>query len=147
MRLQAKWGIITNPMAISKDNSGSTLIENISKEELANKIDGKIKDAGRYYYKSDKNKTILRKFSQLTYKAYKIEPIEKNDAEYSDEELKILLRDYDKEFKKPLKQMLIEYYRLEHNPEIRIEETLLENLGFKPCGQCYNKSIGLQFTL
>jgi len=52
--------------------------------------------------------------------------------------VKDLLKKYDNEFKKPLKKMLIEYYRLKHNPEIRMEGEVLELLGFKPCAFCHD---------
>jgi len=137
-RLQARWGIVTNPKAINRDNSGSTIIENLTIEELEEKIDGLIKEAGRFYYKSDKNKKILKRFSKLTFIAYKkYDDIYNNDTGYSDEEVKQLLKHYDKEYKKPLKKYLIEYYRLKHNPEIKMEGYLLDKLGFNPCRFCY----------
>lgn len=144
MRLQARWGIVTNPNAINRDNSGTTEIENLTIEELESKIDLKIKEAGRFYYYSAKNKTILHKFSKYSFLAFKMEPISNNDTEYSDLEIKELLRVYDNEFKKPLKKMLIEYYRLKHNPEIKMEGEILEQLGFRPCGDCYNKYNNLE---
>ncbi|MBL0737638.1 hypothetical protein JI750_12100 [Flavobacterium sp. GN10] len=61
MRLKLKWGIETNPNAILIRNSGSTEVENLSIEELENKIDLIIKNAGKFYYDSEKNKTILSK--------------------------------------------------------------------------------------
>jgi hypothetical protein len=137
-RLQARWGIVTNPKAINRDNSGSTMIENLTIEELEEKIDGLIKEAGRFYYKSDKNKDILRRFSKFTFIAYKDDEIYKNDTRYSDEEVKQLLKHYDKEYKRPLKKYLIEYYRLKLNPEIKMEGYLLERLGFNPCGHCHD---------
>ena len=137
MRMEAKWGIKVNPQAIVFENSGVTEIENISIGDIEQKIDQKIKDAGRFYYKSDKNKLLLGKFSKYTFLAYKNEPIRENNTEYSDIEIKTFLKEYDKTFKKPLKKMLIEYYRLKHNPDIQMEGYLLEGLGFKTCGHCY----------
>ena len=142
--LQARWGIITNPNAISRDNSGTTETKELTIEELEKSIDEKIKEAGRFYYQSNKNKTILHKFSKFTSCAYKPDPIRNNDTQYSDTEIKELLRLYDNEFKKPLKRMLIEYYRLKHNPEIKMEGQILEKIGFKPCGHCYNGRINIE---
>jgi len=137
-RLQAKWGIVTNPNAISIDNSGHTEIENISIQELEEKIDSKLKEAGRFYSQDNKHKIILKRFSKFTFLAYKSEKIENNGTGYSDSDVKDLLKKYDTEFKKPLKKMLIEYYRLKHNPEIRMEGDILEQLGFKPCAFCHD---------
>jgi len=137
-RLLARWGIVTNPRAINKFNSGTTIVENLTLEELEPRIDSLIKEAGRFYYKSDKNKAILKEFSKNTYLAYKVEAIQYNYTGYSDEEIKQLLKYYDEEFKKPLKKYLIEYYRLKFNPEIKMEGYLLERLGFNPCGLCHD---------
>jgi len=50
------------------------------------------------------------------------------------------LRMYDEKFKKPVKDLLIEYYRLLHNPEMTFSGTLLDKLNFRPCGHCMNDS-------
>lgn len=143
MRLQARWGIQTNPKAISRVNSGTTEIEINTIEELENQIDMKIKEAGRFYYMNEKNKIILKRFSKYTFIAYKGDPIYNNDTPYSDEEIRDLLKDYDNRFKRPIKKMLIEYYRLKHNPDIKMEGEILEQLGFKPCGHCFNEAISI----
>lgn len=138
MRLQARWGIETNPKAINRDNSGSTVVDNFTIEELEEKINGLIKAAGRFYYKNGKNTEILKRFSKYTYLAYKKDDIYNNNTGYSDEEVKELLRYYDEEFKRPLKKYLIEYYRLKFNPDIKMEGYFLEKLGFHPCGHCHD---------
>jgi hypothetical protein len=137
MRLKAKYGIETNPQAINKDNSGNTAIKNETIEEIETRIDGLIKNAGRFYYASDKNKKILSRFSKWTFLAYKTDPIDGNETGYSDEEVRKLLKEYDETYKRPLKSNLIEYYRLKFNPEIKMEGYFLEKLGFKSCGHCY----------
>lgn len=136
MHLQARWGIITNPRAISRENSGSSMMDNYSIEDLEEKIDGLIKEAGRFYYHSSKNKTILSKFSKMTYLANSTSKLSSNNTGFSDQEVKNLLRDYNNEYKKPLKNLLIEYYRLKLNPEIQMQGYLLENLGFVECRHC-----------
>lgn len=136
-RLHARWGIITNPQAINIANSGSVKFENIKIEELEKRIDGRIKAAGRFYYKSEKNKTILHRFSKLTFLAKIEDPIKINDTGYNDDEVKTLLNEYDLTFKQPLMSDLVEYYRLKLNPEIIMEGLLLFRLGFKSCGHCH----------
>ena len=137
MRLGLRWGINTNPNSITINNSGSTEIENLTIEELEQKIDFTIKEAGKFYYQNEKNKSILHKYSKFTYLAYKSDDIQNNNTIYSDDEIKELLRQYDEEFKKPLKRMLIEYYRLKYNPDINFDGFILEKLGFKECGHCH----------
>jgi hypothetical protein len=137
-RLQARWGIVTNPTEINKDNSGPSLIENLSIDEMDKKIEKLIKDAGRFYYKNEKNKKILNRFSKFTFLADIDEEINNNNTGFSDQEVKQILKFYDEEFKKPLKKYLIEYYRLKFNPEIEMEGFLLERLGFNKCGLCFS---------
>ena len=70
-RLHLRWGIKTNPKAISAENSGIKEIDNIDIQELEKRIDLLIKDAGRYYYDTNKNTAILHRFSKYTFLAYK----------------------------------------------------------------------------
>jgi len=137
VRLLGRWKIATNPRAIIKENSGLIQMENLTLDEMEKKIDGLIKEAGRYYFNSNKNKVILRRFSKYANIAYKNDDIYNNDTGYSDEEVKSLLKDYDIKFKKPLKHLLVQYYRIKLNPEIKMEGYLLEDLGFKPCAHCH----------
>jgi hypothetical protein len=137
-RLRIKYGIVTNPKAINLENSGLTKRENLTIDELEERIDSLIKEAGLFYYKNKKNTTILNRFSKYTYIASKPDEIYTNDTSYSDVEVKKLLKDYDREFKIPLKRLLIEYYRLKQNPEIKMEGHFLEQLGFLLCKYCHN---------
>lgn len=135
-RLQAAFDVQTNPQAINYENSGYNELENEDLGELEKKIDGLIKAAGRYYYKDDKHKEILKAFSKKSFYAHRTGPIEENRTGFSDQEVRLLLKEYEEQFKKPLKRMLITYYRLKFNPDIQMEGHFLEALGFKPCGHC-----------
>lgn len=138
MRLHAAWNIQIYIKSIEIDNSGIESFENYSIESLEHDINMKIKEAGRFYYQSEKHKTILSKFSKYTFLAYTESAIRNNNTPYPDKEIKDFLCQYDQMYKKPLKNMLIEYYRLKFNPDIKMEGKLLERLGFKPCGHCFN---------
>jgi len=137
-RLYSRWQINTNPRAITIDNSGSVEIEDITIEELEQKIDTTIKDAGYFCIKDEKSRRIFCEFSQHTFLAYGNKSIYKNNTGYSDNEVKELLWEFDNKFKKQLKNMLIEYYRLKFNPDIKMEGKVLEMLGFRACRHCYN---------
>lgn len=135
-RLKAKWHIETNPKNIQKDNSGVVSIDNYNIKDLEAEIYNLIKNAGKFYYKSKKNKEILSRYSKCTFLAYqanfKIDP----DIAYSTAEVIDLLKEYDKEYKRTLKEKLIEYYRLKYNPDIEMDGFLLNRLGFKLCSCC-----------
>ena len=137
-RLRARWGILTNVKSIKLENSGSTIFENESIEELKLDIAKLIKGAGRFYYASSKNKAILSAFSKFSFLGTSNEPIKNNRTRFSDKEVKALLSYYHKKFKQPLKDKLIKYYRLDLNPEIQMEGEILSQLGFNSCNSCYN---------
>ncbi|MFX1708103.1 hypothetical protein PV783_29335 [Chitinophaga sp. CC14] len=124
------------PNSIDQGNSGMLEIQNYSIEQLETEIDNIIKGAGRVYYADETNTRILRKYSKLTFLAYKQEAIPDNDTGYSDEAVKALLKAYDLEFKRPLKNLLREYYKTKYNPELAFKGELLDNLGFKSCTFC-----------
>lgn len=109
-------------------------LENL--KEISNHINQYIVDAGKFYNES-KFQKIIRRFQKLTYLAYSNTEIYSNDTEMSDKELKDFLREYDIKFKKPVKDLLFEYYRLFYNEGMLFKEEDLENVGFRPCTSCY----------
>jgi hypothetical protein len=136
--LELYFSVRVNPKTIEQNSSGSQLVINYNLEELEVEIDRLVKAAGRFYYANEKNTSILKRFSQWTYLAYKPSQIERNETGYSDEEVKGLLTQYDTEFKKPLKKLLVEYYKVTYNPNLSFSGELLDKLGFKCCVTCEN---------
>lgn len=136
VNLNMRWGIQTNVKAINLDNSGALKMENRKIEDLKKAIDERIKGAGRFYYKSNKETEILKEYSKLTYQAYDDE-VEFETENYKDsEEIRKLLKYYDETFKKPLSEDLTHYYRYTLNPKLKLDGKLLDNLGFKACTNC-----------
>lgn len=119
-------------------NSGIEEMNNSNLDEIENKIDQLITESGKYYYESEKHAVILRYYARMTNYLYNNKPIPSKDTGYSNEEIIEVLKDYDKRFKFPLKNYLKEYYRRKNNPELKMEEALLAQLGFRPCGKCVN---------
>ena len=136
MRLQLAFRISINPKAINYENSGNTDFSNVTVAELENSIDNLLRAAGRFYYASEKNTQILRQFGKYSCIAFNDNPLNNNDTDYSDHEVKEFLKEYHQQFKLPLRKLLIEYYRVKLNPDLDFEENLLEVLGFKKCGNC-----------
>lgn len=135
-RLRSKYGIITNPQAINLKNGGYIAIENYNVSDIENQIDTLLSDSAKFYFSSTKNTMILKKLSRDSYLGYSPNNLLKNDTGYSDEEVKVLLREYNEKFKRPLKRLLIIYYRLKHNPNIQIDASYLDQLGFIKCRHC-----------
>lgn len=143
-RHQLRWGM--SPIGIEMLNTGSAEVDNYTIEGLETKIDTLLQQAKDHYYRDSKTNVILKKYSKYTYLAKKPDPIYNNNTGFSDSEVKAILRDYDARFKAPLKNLLIEYYRLTLNPEIRMEGYLLEQLNFKPCSCCAGKKNVTSFS-
>ena len=87
-----------------------------------------------------KKKEIISRFQKYTFLAYSTKDIQNNNTRFTDEAIKKFLKQYDVHFKRPIKDLLIEYYRVLHNPDLKFEGNLLEQLGFRPCGACHNEN-------
>lgn len=136
MRLKLAFGISYNPKSIIYENSGFAEVKNYSVEELENKIDFHIKEAGRYFYAEEKNTKILRAFGKVSGRAFLDIPLEGNCTGFSEYEVKHFLKDYHRKYKLPIRKLLIEYYRIKFNPDLKFAENLMEVLGFKKCECC-----------
>ena len=135
-KLDIDWNVQRSINEIEKDNSGVKEIENYDLQELEREIDKIISEAGRFFINNPDKQSVLRRFQKLTFLAYSSKEIYSNDTELSDTELKDFLLKYDMSFKKPLKRLLLEYYRVKYNPELSFQGKLLEQLNFRPCSSC-----------
>lgn len=79
---------------------------------------------------------IIYRYQKLTFLAFIPGALKNNRSGLKDEALKDFLRSYEHTFKTPVKDRLIEYFRIKFNPDMKFEGSLLEQLGFKPCGAC-----------
>ncbi len=140
-QLEIRWNVKRNIREIKIETSGFEHIENINLSELENEIDKKLTESGRFFVNNKDKQHIIRRFQKLTFLAYSKDPIKANDTELSDDELRKFLLDYDTKFKKPVKDLLIEYYRIKFNPELSFEGKLLERLNFRPCSTCCQNQI------
>jgi hypothetical protein len=140
-RIFSAFKIQVNPKAIDYDNSGVEVIDNLNLQELEIRIDQYISKAGQYFNNSNnEKKNIIRRYQKYTFLAYSKNDITNNDTRFSDLALKKFLKQYDVHFKKPIKELLIEYYRVLHNPDLKFEGNLLEQLGFKSCKSCIEEN-------
>ena len=56
------------------------------------------------------------------------------------------MKDYHNNYKLPIRNLLIEYYRIKLNPELMFSETLLDALGFRKCSSCYHARVNVDIT-
>ena len=140
-RLNAAFGIVVNPKAIAIENSGLEEFNNLSLEEIEQRIDNLINDACQYINKADAvERRIINRFQKVTYRAHKPESLQDDSTPCTDEEIKRILCKFEKDFKNPVKELLKEYYRVLYNPELEFENTILDTLDFKPCRLCFGDS-------
>ena len=139
-RLRMKFGISADididVKAIAYDNSGIREIENLDLTSLEQRINLVLKQAGRFYYACPKNTTILKQYQSRTFLWKNIYPSLDNNTGFSDEEVKDFLKNYEQEYKNPIRILLQNYYRVKFNPELEMEGRLLDQLGFRSCTRC-----------
>jgi hypothetical protein len=140
-KMQIAFRLDNIPKVIDHDNSGTTEIDNLNLNELEGRIDTILRSASNFYKDNPDKQTILRRFQKYTFLAYKTDPIKKNDTELSDDELKSFLFEYDRIYKKPFKELLLQYFMVKYNPELKFDGLLLEQLGFKICQSCYEQDL------
>ena len=138
MRIYTAFGIHVKAKEIVKENSGVRSIVNYDLDELEERIDDLIKKAGKYYYASPKHTKILKQYSKYAFLGAYSEPLYNNTTGYSDEVVKDFLVDYEERFKRPIIELLYNYYRVKFNPELEMEGYLLDQLGFRPCIHCHS---------
>lgn len=136
VRLQARWGILVSIAEIAGINSGVSDIKNYDLETLVSEIDKLLIEARKFRYSCSKHDEILKRFQKKAYLALKEDPIDDNSTSYSDEEIKVILKEFELNYKRPIKSLLTEYYRVSLNPEMKFEGKLLDSIGFFPCSSC-----------
>jgi hypothetical protein len=121
---------------INNSKSNSYVFESL--KEIESQIDKYILESGAFFNNSDfSTQNIIKRFQKLTFLAYYDSKIYNNDTSLTDDELRLFLKKYDDNFKNPVKELLVEYYRYYHNPNMTFDDNILEAVGFKPCIKCY----------
>lgn len=146
-QLDIRWNIQRNLKEVERENSGIDSVKNLDLVELENEIDKILSAAGQYFNQNKDRQHIIRRFQKLTFLASKKGSLETiNDTELSDDELRAFLAEYELKFKKPIKELLIHYYRVKYNSELSFDGKLLERLNFKPCSACHDEYLEVKFN-
>ena len=144
LKLQIAFGLSNIPFVVEHDNSGLTELDNLNLNDLEERIDSIIKAAGTFYKDNPDKQTIIKRFQKLTFLAYTKNEIKLNDTNYTDDDLKSFLYEYDVMFKKPFKDLLLQYLMVKYNPELKFNGLLLEQLNFKKCHKCQELDVNQQ---
>jgi hypothetical protein len=141
-KLQVKFQLVNPPKPVELGNSDIQKISNYSEEELEKKIDELICKASNFYNQSEMNREILVKnnFSKKTYyvtsKKYKDQNLSIEGKNYSNEEIRDVLTEFYRMIKKPIIDLLIDYWIIKLNPSLNFNENILEQLDFESCKLC-----------
>lgn len=120
----------------TKSNSGIREIDNITIAQINEAINKKFKDLFSWAKEEKKREIIFNTFAYLSYLGDKKDKqISNNPTQYSDDEIKEVLR-YVHPRKMGIIQDLQNLYLKTYNPDLSFKSTLLEQLGFEPCYQC-----------
>ncbi len=138
MRLQTKFGIVEGIQKVDYKNSGNVYKENLTLEEIETRIDSLLYNAAQYYKRDERRQKAIKRFQTATFLAFKEDEISDNPTDYSDNELKAILREYYYLFIEPTIYYLKEFFKTFYNADIEINEKIFEGLNFKKCGYCYS---------
>ena len=140
VKLSARFEIRLQELKIiERLNSGVATVLNESLDAVDAQINRVLRDAGQFYYASTKNTGILKQYQHHTYLGYRDDALHANRTGYSEEEVKPFLRDYNEQFKKPLKKLLTSYFQVKYNPDLHFSGYLMEQLGIKCCKHCIHR--------
>ena len=114
-------------------NTGWIETNNESIESIISIIDKLMTKYIKYSEKDNKHKIILKRYQSWFSNSIKFT---NNNTGYTDVEIREILTECETYFKRPLKFYLKELYRRINNPNIELQENLLVQLGFRPCGYC-----------
>ena len=115
-------------------NTGKISFTNFNLSELKISIDLHIRKANEFLRKYN-NRGIIYLFNSISNNK---ELDESNNTNLSNEELETFYNQYDSQFKKPIKELLKQYYMVKFNPELSFDGNLLDKLGFRSCSSCSN---------
>lgn len=114
------------------ENSGVEEIETAPILEILEKVDKLVDASESFKRESEKNKIIVSRYAAWS----KALSIQNNETEYSDEEVRLVLREYEQRYKEPLRRTLRELYRRINNPDLETDVELAHQLGLKYCRSC-----------
>lgn len=138
--LDIRWNIQRKIQDIEYSNSGSMDLAELNVNDLEKKISDIITAEKMFYLNNKEVQPLVRRFKTITGLAYMKDAIRNNDTGLTDAELKNFLKAYDKRFKKPIKNLLLQYYITQYNPTLEFSESLLMHAGFHRCQNCMSEN-------
>ncbi len=128
-KMGIRW-LLRNPPSVNSieaDNSGVDETENRDLTEVENEINELIALMGEV---RSRHGDLIAEFGKRTY------AIKQGTVKIDNQKDKAVLEDWEKK-KEKLKGDLRLYFQLRFNPELELQGSVLESLGFKSCAQCH----------
>jgi hypothetical protein len=141
-KLQLKFNLTNPPKPIEIGNGEFHEVTNMSLNEITLEIENILNGVDNFYNKSENHKHVLvnHGFSTKTFlvtsKKYRDVSISNNFTELSDNEVRVILTDFYNKIKKPILDLLTNYWILKLNSCLDFNKSLLEQLKFNPCKLC-----------
>jgi len=129
LNINKEFNFILGEMFYVVGNSGYHQYYNTSIAEMECAIKSLIDESYKF---RGQNEFLSKKIANITFGE-----IHKLKNNKNDEVCSIWVNKY----KGPLYEMISQYYWIKFNPELSIEKTLLDTLGFKPCKRCFNPKV------
>lgn len=128
-RMELEFRLRNPPTVTSLEapNSGIEEIQNLSLDQIRDDIDTLLEDAEKMRSSGDQSSRIIRLYGNLAHKPF------------DDEETNRILKEW-LSLKQKIKSMLLEYFKVSFNPDLRFEGMLLDQLGFSQCRSCHLKA-------
>jgi len=143
-RMRWKFGLSEKPKVVDYKNSGVDHVDNLDLTTLESRIDLLIFGANLFYSKSTNHKIVLDNYGKNSFIwKEKKKPIN-NITGLSNEFIWQILMEFELNYKNRISAFLKEYYKVKYNPELKFEGYLLEQLGFRPCHNCYSNKFVLE---
>jgi hypothetical protein len=130
-RMELEFHLKNPPTANSLEapNSGIEAVENLSLDRLRSDIDALLEKAAQMRSSGDQASRIIRLYGNRSHERF-------DDAETTR-----VLKEW-RALKQNIKKLLLEYFKVSLNPELKFDGMLLEELGFRQCRSCLPQSAG-----
>lgn len=125
LRLEAQFFLKNPPRTIRRDNTGSLAQSNLNLQEVKERIDRLLIEAGKFMNRDEATRSLINRLGFGTHRC----------KEAKEEGSTLYIWHYD--FKSNLKSYLQTYFRVRFNPELRFYGNLLDELGFVSCSHCH----------
>jgi hypothetical protein len=129
-----KWNCL--PLLIDYENSGAFKFISLNVDEIESNIATLLHDAKTFIEKSPTIKKIISVLGKRSYEFNNVEKLNLDGIPYDIETISEILKIFEFEYKRPLINILKEYYRVTYNPDLVFEENILIALGFRQCKVC-----------